>query len=265
MRAVVTANIHCHLPPPTPPIPQDDPYSNIKIEAMASTGTTLKFNGDQATFAPWFSDVKAQLNISVWKDSTLLMHKDTTYDLLYDFMNISDQTIKDIATKRWTDPKLLANHNKKRTPEFHIKLLHLFLINSITSAFRTVIKNRAGDLLNNDGQYILWLICHHVHHNKNSFVKSIKDLLRTRTIANDHNNDAEQYINWCIHQLQIIQISEIDMSHNDLLDPIFAQLKITGIDRLTLSVDDWYSALSINTFKSTAALIEICTARSNSF
>ena len=247
MTAVVTANLNRHPQPPSLLTPADDPYSNTKIESMASVGTTLKFNGDQSTFAPWFSDVKSLLNISVWKDSTLLNYNNKTYDLLYDFMEIPENTIKIVATKRWTDPNLLANHNKKKTAEFHIKLLHLFLINSVTTTFRTTIKNRAGSLLSNDGQYFLWLICHHVHHNKNSFVKSIKDLIRTHTIAKDHNNDVEAYINWCIHQLQALQLEENDTTHNDLLDPIFAQLKATTIERLTTSVDDWYEDHYSNT------------------
>ena len=46
MTAVVTANINRHLPPTSNQFLYDDPYSNIKIESMASIGTTLKFNAD---------------------------------------------------------------------------------------------------------------------------------------------------------------------------------------------------------------------------
>ena len=162
-------------------------------------------------------------------------------------MEIPEAAIKASATKRWTDPTLIANHNKKRSAEFHIKLLHLFLINSVTIPFRTTIKNRAGDLLNNDGQYFLWLICHHVHHNKNSYIKSVKDLIRQNTIANHHNNDVEKYISWCTHQLQALQLTENDHTHDDLLDPIFAQLQNTTIERLTTSVNDWYEDHYSNT------------------
>jgi len=140
MTAVVTANLNRQPQPPSLLTPADDPYSNIKIESMASVGTTLKFNGDQSTFAPWFSDVKSLLNISVWKDSTLSDYNHKTHDLLYGFMEIPENPIKAVATKRWTDPKLLANHNNKKTAEFHIKLLHLFLINSVTTTVRTTIK-----------------------------------------------------------------------------------------------------------------------------
>lgn len=81
--------------------------------------------------------------------------------------------------------------------EFHIKLLCLFLLHSITTTFCTTIQNRVGTLLRNDGQqYILWLICNHFYACKNAFNKTIRDSIRSRSLAKDHTNNIESYVDW---------------------------------------------------------------------
>ena len=239
-----------YLPPPTsfpppPPPPSltpsssDDPYALIKIKQFASQGLHLKFNGQLIHFANFIQEATLHINTSFWKDATLITIKDKQYNLLYDFMSIPKDDVIAQATKRWTDPALLSNHNRKATKEFHIKLLSLFLLNSVTADFRT-IKNHADDLLRNDGQVLFWLLCNHVHSSKNAFHKSIKDIIKARSIANDNKGNVKFYVSFIKHQLKHLQLNESDTSMNDLLDAIFAQLSLTGTERFTNSVDDWY-------------------------
>jgi len=240
------ANSNRFLPPPhfpPPPIhpshapqPSDDPYALLKIEQIASQGLSTKFDGELINFASFFQEASSQINVSIWKDATTIIIDGKMLNLLQDFMLIPRDALTTQATKRWTDPALLLNHNKKATKEFHIKLLSLFLLNSITTAFRTIIQNRAPDLLRHDGQLLFWLICNHVHSSKNAFQKSIKDVIKTRSISTDDKGNVESYV------MRHLQTDERDQSANDLLDSIFAQLSHTGIERLTLSVDDWYEA-----------------------
>ena len=122
----------CMLPPPPnfppppstlPPIPVDDPYSLLKIEQYASQGLPTKFNGEPVNFATFIQEASNQINISPWKDSTLITVGSTQYNLLHDFMQIPKQTVINQATNRWTKPDLLAKHSKKSTREFHINFL----------------------------------------------------------------------------------------------------------------------------------------------
>ena len=131
-------------------------------------------------------------------------------------MQIPKQTIIDQATDRWTKPDLLARHSKKATKEFHIKLLSLFLLNSITTAFRTTIQNRASTLLRHDGQLLFWLICNHVHSSKNAFHKSIKDIIKTRSLSSDDKGNVETYVNFLRQQLTHLQSDDSDTSVNDV-------------------------------------------------
>ena len=93
-------------------------------------------------------------------------------------------------------------------------------------------------MLRNDGQVLFWLICNHAHSSKNAFHKSIKDIIKARSIANDDKGNIESYVNFIKHQLKHLHSNESDTSVNDLLEPIFAQLSLTGIERFTNSVDD---------------------------
>ena len=242
-------------PPPTfppPPLTQpqvlpEDPYNLLKIEQYASQGLPIKFDGEPVNFATFIQEAGAQINISLWKDSTLITIGSTQYNLLHDFMQIPKQAIVDQATDRWTKPELLPRHNKKATKEFHIKLLSLFLLNSLTTAFRTTIQNRASTLLRHDGQLLFWLICNHVHSSKNAFHKSIRDIIKNRSLSTDDKGNVETYVNFLRHQLTHLQSDESDTSVNDLLEPIFQQLFTTGIDRLSLAIDDWYEGHMSNT------------------
>jgi len=57
--------------------------------------------------------------------------------------------------------------------------------------------------------------------------------------SNDKGN-IETYVNFFHQQLTHLQSDESDTSVNDLIEPIFHQLLTTGIDSLSLSIDDWY-------------------------
>lgn len=220
----------------------DDPYSLLKIEQIASQGLSTKFDGITANFAQFLQDASSQVSISVWHNAPFLTYQAHQYNIFHDFISIPQSVIESQAISRWTDPTKLANHSRKATTAFHIKLLCLFLLNSITTTFCTTIQNRAGTLLRNDGQSLLWLVCNHVYASKNAFDKTIRDSIRTRSLAKDHANNIESYVNWVRHQLRHIQPSETETTCNDLLDPIFDQLFLSGIECFTTSVHDWHEA-----------------------
>ena len=242
--------IRTSTPPNVPPLPQptlaDDSITNIiRLETAASNGLSTKFDGQPHSFPSWIRKFRLTVQLAHWNSAIKISISETngttvTYDITTDFAKIPKAVIVQQATNRWTNPTLLTNLSKKGTPEFNIKLLCLFLTNSISDRYHTVLQNRAGDLLANDGQYLLWLLCTDIHYSSISYEQSIKDQIRSGTIKGEYNNDLQEYITGTINLCRLILKTEDNTTHNDLLDPIFAQLQSTPYDRFTYAVDGWF-------------------------
>jgi len=162
----------------------------------------------------------------------------TTLNLLIDFTKIPEDIITQQATHPWTTPTSLSNLSKKGTVEFNNKLLCLFLTNSITDNLHTKLQNRAGDLLANDGQLLLWLLCQDIHHNSISYETDIKKQICSCSIA-DHNNDPQDYVTHLKNLCQLIMKDDNDASHNDLIEPIFQALQLSPFEKFNESVEEW--------------------------
>jgi hypothetical protein len=185
----------------SPPAPiTDESIANlIRLETAASTGLTLKFDGEPAKFPSWIRKFRLSVQLTHWSSATKISFPNPsgtmkTYDLTLDFALVPQTIIVQQATDRWTDTAKLANLSRKGTAEFNIKLLCLFLTHSISDRYHTVLQNRAGDLLANDGQYLLWLLCTDIHFSSISYEQSIKDQIRSNTIAADYGNDLQSGI-----------------------------------------------------------------------
>lgn len=236
-------------PPPafiTPPKPpgDDDPYSILRLEQLASTGLVTKFDGNPIQFPSFLKKFKNAANIAYWREAITfdLIQPDSTtksLNLLLDFTQIPEDNIIQEATRRWTTPTSLTNLSKKGTFEFNNKLLCLFLTNSITDSLHTKLQNRAGDLLANDGQFLLWLLCQDIHNNSVSYEADIKNQIRGCSVAADHNNDPQEYVTHVKNLFQLISKDDNDKTHNDLVEPILKALQQTPFEKFNEAVEDW--------------------------
>mmetsp|Transcript_55 Transcript_55/g.103 ORF Transcript_55/g.103 Transcript_55/m.103 type:complete len:283 (+) Transcript_55:474-1322(+) len=162
-----------------------------------------------------------------------------SFNLLIDFAQIPEETITQQAPLRWTVPASIANLTKKGTFEFNNKLLCLILTNSITDSLHTKLQNRAGDLLANDGQLLLWLLCQDIHHNSISYEADITKQIRTCSIAVNHNNDPRKYVTHVKNLFQLILKDDNDTTHNDLIEPILQALQLSLFEKFNEAVEEW--------------------------
>ena len=237
------------LSPPTfvtPPKPHidDDPYKILQLEHLASTGLTTKYDGSPVLFPSFLKKFRNAANIACWREAIMFTTDNpdgttSSLNLLIDFTKIPEDTITAQATLRWTQPASIANLSKKGTFEFNNKLLCLFLTNSITDNLHTKLQNRAGDLLANDGQLLLWLLCQDIHHNSISYETDIKNQIRTCSMAADHNNDPQEFVTHLKNLCQLIMKDDNDKTHNDLVEPILRALQLSPFEKFNEAVEEW--------------------------
>ena len=169
-----------NVPPPSTPATDDSITNIIRLETAASNRLPIKFDGQPQTFPSWIRKFRLAVQLTHWNSAIKVCFQDSngrtvTYNIIQEFAKIPKAIIVQQATERWTNSTLLGNLMKKGTTEFNIKLLCLFLTNSVSNRYHTILQNRAGDLLANDGQFLLWLLWTDIHYSSISYEQSIKD------------------------------------------------------------------------------------------
>eukprot|EP00590_Aulacoseira_subarctica_P007971 CAMPEP_0172428468 /NCGR_PEP_ID=MMETSP1064-20121228/46436_1 /TAXON_ID=202472 /ORGANISM="Aulacoseira subarctica , Strain CCAP 1002/5" /LENGTH=366 /DNA_ID=CAMNT_0013173265 /DNA_START=25 /DNA_END=1125 /DNA_ORIENTATION=- len=232
-----------NVPLPPPPPPAKKSVTNlIRLETAASNGLSLKFDGQPNIFPSWIRKFRLSVQLTHWNSAINVSFQcpsgtTKTYDFTLDFALIPKAIIVKQATDRWTNANQISNLSRKGAPKFNIKLLCLFLTNSISDRYHTVLQNRAGDLL---ATVLLCLLCTDIHFSSFSYEQSIKDQIWTNTIAADIANDLQAYVTGTTNLCRLISKTDDNTTHNDLLDPIFTQLQSTAYDRFTFAIDGWY-------------------------
>ena len=98
---------------------------------------------------------------------------------------------------------------------------------------------RSYQVCSMDGLLLYMIMCNHVHRNHLAFVKSIKNKICTKALAN-HGYDISTYIQFLQDNLRvIISTGDTDIVHNDLLPHIFLQLWNTMIPIFLQKVLEW--------------------------
>jgi hypothetical protein len=138
------------------------------------------------------------------------LHKvgDKRYDILSDFTKIKEETVKQQATSRWTPEELKSLHPEH--PElFYACILGKVVISSITDEFYTTLQNYAGDELASDDPLLLWLILTHFHTSTVTYHEGLKQQIRTRDLASDHQHDIESYLIRLRHQVDVLRSTSV--------------------------------------------------------
>ncbi len=114
-------------------------------------------------------------------------------DLVRNFSQVTQTTIKNSASVLWDDPDSLNLRYKRGTATYNSRLLALFLMNSITPDFAFLIHSRIDLRYSSDGPSVLFTMCTHVHRSHLAFVESIKNKIRLSTLQ-EYKNDVPTYL-----------------------------------------------------------------------
>jgi hypothetical protein len=223
---------------------EDNPFAVARAEFYISQGLTFKFDGTHEKLAPWIKKFKALRSNALWHDATYIMHEATTYDILSDFMKIKENVIKPFAKQRTSPGNQASSLKPEHQDLFYARILGKVVISSITDEFYTTLQNYAGDEMAGDGPLLLWLILTHFHTSTITYQEQLKQQIRTRSLATDHNEDVEAYLLWLRHHLYVLATTSGagSTNHNDLMDPIFQQLLTTKSTHLRRLVEDKHLA-----------------------
>jgi hypothetical protein len=109
-------------------------------------------------------------------------------------------------------------------PTYHARILARLVFGSIMDDFSIMILQQIPESYCNDGPYILWTICNHIHQKNNiAFIETIKQRIRD-TALEQFDNDVLKYIISIRDNLRLITFSTKKGSHKDLLVYLFHQL-----------------------------------------
>ncbi|MFN9980225.1 MAG: hypothetical protein ACK53Y_09940 [bacterium] len=210
-----------------PGVSEEHLFSIAKSEFYISQGLTYKFDGDHEKLAPWIKKFKALCTNALWHDTTYITINEVRYNILTDFTKIKESTVKAQAKVHWMPDNQVKSLKPSHTELFYPRILRKVIISSITDDFYTTLQNYAGDDLASDGPLLLWLILTHFHASTVTYQEKLKQQIRTRTLSGDHKDDAESYLLWLRHTLDILTTTAQTNSHSDLMTPVFDQLLTT--------------------------------------
>jgi hypothetical protein len=112
-------------------------------------------------------------------------------DIVRNFSKLRLETVLHQAKFLWDAPNAVTERHIRGTQIYNSHLLALFLMNSLTSEFATLLHSRIDLDYSTDGLLLLFTMCNHIHQNHLAFVESIKNKIRMATLGEFKNNVQE--------------------------------------------------------------------------
>jgi len=203
---------------------EDNPLHLARLEHFVSQGISLKFDGDQEKLILWIKRFRTLWTNAVWHQATYITHNGKTYDLLTEFIKITESVIKEQAITRWTPENWTKSLSQDNPALFYARILGKVIANSATNEFYTTLQNYSSVDLSNDGPYLLRLILSHFHTSTITYNERVRSAIRTCSLSTDHAGNVQTYLIWLHHQLDILTTNQTgaDTSNNDLVKQILS-------------------------------------------
>jgi hypothetical protein len=126
------------------------------------------------------------------------------------------------------------------TAAYHARLFGVFLTNSMSNVFLTILYSRIDPKYSMDGPLLLHTMCHHIHRNHTAFVESIKVKIRQSTLA-EHKDDMAVFLQFLQNNLHLItSTGATDTNNNDLVPHILTQLCCSKIPIFQQTILKWH-------------------------
>ncbi len=225
------------LVPLEPQMP--DMYDNAKIEQIICSGLKPLYDGSAENLIPTLNQINVRRRNEVWVDATYVMQDDIKLDMVTHFSKVRERTVTTQAKLLWDVPDASLQSHTRGTVTYHNRLFGVFLLNSLTPDFITLLHSRIDSAYWSDGPLLLHTMCQHIHRNHLAFVESIKTKIRSSTLL-EHNNDVPKYLRFLSTNLKLISSTGADdNAHNDLVPHLLQQLRTTTIPLFQQTVLNW--------------------------
>jgi hypothetical protein len=151
-----------------------------------------KYDGSPDNLIPTLNLIHIRRLNEVWGDATYFTRNGVKIDLIQHFSKVTLQEVKEHVTA-WTVPDASLLRHKRGTALYNSRLFGLFLMNSLTPEFSSLLYSRLDTRFSLDGQLIFVTLCNHIHRNHLEFVKSVKMKIRMSSLA-EFRNDVPAYL-----------------------------------------------------------------------
>jgi hypothetical protein len=199
--------IHASLPPPPPTIVNQprvpDMWENAKVEQIICAGIKPPYDGSPDWLIPTMNLINIRRKNEVWHSATYLQKADIKVDLVLHFMQMDYKTVVANAKRLWDAPDAMTQSHTRGTETYNSHLLGVFLMNSLTPDFASVLHSRIDSSLCSDGPLLLFTMCQHIHRNHLTFVETIKNKIRSSTLT-AFNNDIPKYLRFLNDNIKLI-------------------------------------------------------------
>lgn len=174
-----------------------------------------------------------------WYTATFLFQDHQQIDLIRQFSQVRLETVQEKAKLLWDSQSSLIQRHTRGSETYNSRLLALFLMNSITPDFATLLHSRIDQQYSSDGPLLLFTMCNHIHRNHLAFIESIKNKIRLTTLT-EFKQDVPSFLRFLQDNLRLItSTGASDTAHNDLIPHILSQLRSTTIPIFQQSVLQW--------------------------
>jgi len=226
-----------------------DIYDNARFEQIACAGLPQKYDGSPDNLIPTLNLIHIRRLNEVWGDATYFTRNGAKIDLIQHFSKVTLQEVKDYVTKIWSAPDANILHHKRGTALYNSRLFGLFLMNSLTPEFSSLLYSRLDTRFSLDGQLIFVTLCNHIHRNHLAFVELVKTKIRMSSLA-EFKNDVPAYLRFLNNNLRVItSTGDAEDAHNDLIPHLFLQLRHTTIPMFQQAVLRWQRKYMENSLK----------------
>jgi hypothetical protein len=109
-------------------------------------------------------------------------------DIVRNISKLRLDTVLEQAKSLWDASNSITERHIHGMKIYNSRLLALFLMNSLTPDFATLLHSRIDLDYSTDGPLLLFTMCNHIHRNHLAFIKSIKNKIRLATLGEFKNN-----------------------------------------------------------------------------
>jgi hypothetical protein len=239
-----------HLPPILPSAPKTpDIFDNTRFEQIACAGLQEKYDGRPDSLIPTLNAIHIRRQNEVWYSSTFIVQDGLQLDIIRNFSKLRLETVLNQAKLLWDASNAVTERHVRGTQIYNSRLLALFLMNSLTPEFATLLHSRIDLDYSTDGPLLLFTMCNHIHRNHLAFVESIKNKIRLATLG-EFKNNVQEFLRFLQDNLRLItSTGEDTTAHTDLVPHILLQLRTTTIPVFQQSVLTWQREYMENKLK----------------
>jgi hypothetical protein len=236
---------------PSPILKTPEIFDNAKFEQIACAGLDIKYDGSPERLIPTLNAIHIRRQNEVWFTATFMIQDGSKLDMVRNFSQLRQETVLNQAKHLWNIPNASTERHVRGSELYNSRLLAVFLMNSLTTDFATILHSRIDQDYSNDGPLLLFTMCNHIHRNHLAFVESIKNKIRLAMLA-EFKNDVQVFLRFLQDNLRLITSAGADkMDHNDLVPHILLQLRTTTIPVFQQSVLTWQREYMENKLKLT--------------